>query len=96
MAIPPQFRAIVISKVRQVSAYSTHVYDELKTLNRQYLSYISMRIHSKQTLANLSVLPLRIATLAYLLITNGLDAIKIANFDIDYWHHLVDYSLQII
>jgi transposase len=29
------------------------VYDELKTLNRQYLNYISMRIQVKQTLTNL-------------------------------------------
>jgi transposase len=29
------------------------VYEELKTLNRQYLNYISMRIQAKQTLTNL-------------------------------------------
>ena len=62
------------------------VYDELKTLNRQYLSYISMRIHSKQTLANLldRTMP-GIKTLLWNR-SDVPDRDKLSDFVKEYWH----------
>lgn len=62
------------------------VYDELKTLNRQYLSYISMRIHAKQMLTNL--LDRTMPGIKTLLRnrSNMPDQDKLCDFVKEYWH----------
>jgi len=65
---------------------TAEVYDELKTLNRQYLSYLSMRIHSKQTLANL--LDRTMPEIKTLLCNRSdvPDRDKLCDFVKEYWH----------
>ncbi|KJS45983.1 IS110 family transposase [Desulfosporosinus sp. BICA1-9] len=62
------------------------VYDELKTLNRQYLSYMSMRIHTKQTLTNL--LDRTMPGIKTLLRNRSdmPDQDKLCDFVKEYWH----------
>lgn len=62
------------------------VYDELKTLNRQYLSYMSMRIHTKQTLTNL--LDRTMPGIKTLLRNRSdmPDRDKLCDFAKEYWH----------
>ncbi len=62
------------------------VYDELKTLNRQYLNYISMRIQVKQTLTNLldRTMP-GIKTLLWNR-SDVPDRDKLCDFVKEYWH----------
>jgi transposase len=62
------------------------VYNELKTLNRQYLNYISMRIQAKQTLTNLldRTMP-GIKTLLWNR-SDVPDRDKLCDFVKEYWH----------
>lgn len=62
------------------------VYDELKTLNRQYLNYISMRIQVKQTLTNL--LDRTMPGIKTLLLNRSdvPDRDKLCDFVKEYWH----------
>jgi transposase len=62
------------------------VYEELKTLNRQYLNYMSIRIHAKQTLTNL--LDRTMPGIKTLLRNRSdmPDRDKLCNFAKKYWH----------
>jgi len=65
---------------------SADVYEELKVLNRQYLNYISMRIHAKQTLTNL--LDRTMPGIKTLLLNRSdvPNRDKLCDFVKEYWH----------
>lgn len=65
---------------------TSDVYEELKTLNRQYLNYMSMRIHAKQTLTNL--LDRTMPGIKTLLRNRSdmPDRDKLCDFTKEYWH----------
>lgn len=65
---------------------STDVYDELKVLNRQYLSYISMRIRAKQTLTNLLDRTMPGIKTQLLNRSDVPDRDKLCDFVKEYWH----------
>lgn len=65
---------------------STDIYDELKVLNRQYLSYISMRIRAKQTLTNLLDRTMPGIKTQLLNRSDVPDRDKLCDFVKEYWH----------
>lgn len=66
---------------------NSDTYEELKVLNRQYLSYISMRIKAKQNLTNL--LDRTMPGIKTLLLNRSSepDRDKLCDFVKDYWHY---------
>lgn len=65
---------------------STEVYDELKVLNRQYLSYISVRIRAKQALTNLLDRTMPGIKTQLLNRSDVPDRDKLCDFVKEYWH----------
>ena len=65
---------------------NAQIYDELKLLNRQYLSYIIMRIRAKHNLTHL--LDRTMPGIKTLLVNNSIapDRDKLCDFVRKYWH----------
>jgi transposase len=62
------------------------IYEELKVLNKQYLSYISMRIHAKQTLTNLLDRTMPGIKTQLMNRSDVPDRDKLCDFVKEYWH----------
>jgi transposase len=62
------------------------IYEELKVLNKQYLSYISMRIHAKQTLTNILDRTMPSIKTQLMNRSDVPDRDKLCDFVKEYWH----------
>jgi transposase len=62
------------------------IYEELKVLNKQYLSYLSMRIHAKQTLTNILDRTMPGIKSQLMNRSDVPDRDKLCDFVKEYWH----------
>jgi transposase len=62
------------------------VYEELKVLNKQYLSYLSMRVHAKQTLTNILDRTMPGIKTQLMNRSDVPDRDKLCDFVKEYWH----------
>jgi len=67
-------------------APTTSIYEELKVLNRQYLSYLSMRVHAKQALTNLLDRTMPGIKTQLMNRSDVPDRDKLCDFVKEYWH----------
>lgn len=62
------------------------IYEELKVLNKQYLSYLSMRVHAKQTLTNILDRTMPGIKTQLMNRSDVPDRDKLCDFVKEYWH----------
>lgn len=62
------------------------IYEELKVLNKQYLSYLSMRVHAKQTLTNILNRTMPGIKTQLMNRSDVPDRDKLCDFVKEYWH----------